>query len=82
MNGQWGYLFLWLYTCRPGLEAPLVLHAAFDEYAYDLDLSRNVASKQVIRLPCDTQQQQHLTLLGAPDGENIYRSMPVSCCTS
>ncbi|XP_021963759.1 tau-tubulin kinase homolog Asator isoform X2 [Folsomia candida] len=61
---------------RPGLEAPLVLHAAFDEYAYDLDLSRNVASKQVIRLPCDTQQQQHLTLLGAPDGENIYRSMP------
>lgn len=63
---------------RPGLEPSMVQHAAFDEYAYDVDLSRNVASKQKI---CDNAQDKlnvnSLTLLGAPDQSNMYRSMPV-----
>lgn len=57
-------------------------HAAFDDYAYELDLSRNVASKQRI---CDKAGDgalqkltpHSLTLLGAPEEGNIYRSMPV-----
>lgn len=68
---------------RPGLEASLVQHAVFDEYFYNVDLSRNVASKSKIQ--CDTNEEKDklnlnssLMLLGAPNESCIYRSMSVS----
>lgn len=53
---------------RPGLEPPLIQQAAFDEYTYEVDVARNVASKT------RTNDQEK----SGKANTDLYRSMPVS----
>ena len=60
---------------RPGLEPPVVQKASFDEFTYDVDVSRNVAAKT---RTCDNKDNNKLNVGAEDPNRNMYRSMPVS----
>ncbi|CAL8111019.1 unnamed protein product [Orchesella dallaii] len=64
------YLFLVWCANRPGLEPPVIQKASFDEFTYDVDVSRNVAAKT---RTCDKDK---LSVGGDDQISNLYRSMP------